>query len=531
MRYIYPAVTSRMLVIMMLIGALITAPLLFFQNDVSAVACTPPATDYGRVTTSANVPSAATYRVWTRMQIPSSTNSTYLLELDGNKCYTVGGAGISANVWTWVSFQNGNQSSRIDVPLTAGAHSMKMIGDKPGVKVDRVVFVSDPNCIPTGLGDNCNVPDDTTAPTTNLTAPTASASVSGSAVAISATVTDAGGVSRAEFYADGLSIASDTSAPYATTWDSTKLANGVHTLSVRGYDLSGNMSASTASVTVKNGDFQEPTTPLNLSAKAISATKVQFSWSASVDNIGVTGYTVYRNSLPVAKVTESTTLYEDTSVAPQTSYSYQVEAFDLAGNRSPLSPTATIVTPAVPDTQPPSQPQGLVGSSAGTSQINLSWSWSTDNVAVTFYDIYRTSLGQTPTKIASITTNTYGDTGLADNTSYTYYVIARDASANISTKSATVTVTTAAEVADLWRISGIVTNAKDSPLADVRISVMIDGVKNITQTNQSGWYAFRTLPNGTYSLTAYKEGFKSVTKKVIVKNDDALKQNFTLQRR
>jgi hypothetical protein len=53
-------------------------------------ACTAPGTDYGAAATSLTAPTTATYRIWTRMMVPDTSNKTYLLELDGGSCFNVG---------------------------------------------------------------------------------------------------------------------------------------------------------------------------------------------------------------------------------------------------------------------------------------------------------------------------------------------------------------------------------------------------------------------------------------------------------
>lgn len=95
-------------------------------------------------------------------------------------------------------------------------------------------------------------------------------------------------------------------------------------------------------------DTSAPSIPGNLTASAASATKVNLAWSASNDNIGVAGYTIYRNNSPLASVGSGVLSYSDTTAAGSTTYNYNVDAFDAAGNHSGLSNTATVTTPAAP---------------------------------------------------------------------------------------------------------------------------------------------------------------------------------------
>src|SRR5687768_5147928 len=73
----------------------------FNSRKVNAAACTAPATDYGSVSMDVTVPEAAVYRIWTRINTPNTSNNTYLLEVDANNCYNVGGSNLQANTWTW----------------------------------------------------------------------------------------------------------------------------------------------------------------------------------------------------------------------------------------------------------------------------------------------------------------------------------------------------------------------------------------------------------------------------------------------
>jgi len=92
-------------------------------------------------------------------------------------------------------------------------------------------------------------------------------------------------------------------------------------------------------------DTTPPTTPANLTAAAITANRIDLAWSASTDNVGVAGYTVTRDGMPLATVAPTATSYSDTAVAPGSTHTYTVSAFDAAGNTSPPSTSATATTP------------------------------------------------------------------------------------------------------------------------------------------------------------------------------------------
>jgi len=98
----------------------------------------------------------------------------------------------------------------------------------------------------------------------------------------------------------------------------------------------------------------------------------------------------------------------------------------------------------VPDTSPPSAPGQLTGSAPNSSEADLSWAASTDNVAVSGYQVFRggTLVGNVPASSL-----TYQDTTVAASATYSYTVKAVDAAANVSAASNSVSVTTPAATA------------------------------------------------------------------------------------
>jgi chitodextrinase len=171
---------------------------------------------------------------------------------------------------------------------------------------------------------------------------------------------------------------------------------------------------------------------------------VNLAWSASTDNIGVAGYNIYRNGSFIS--TSSTNNYPDTGVVGTTSYSYQVSAFDAAGNVSGLSAAVGVTTP---DTIAPSNPSGLSAAPAGYTQINLNWSGSTDTggSGLAGYRIYRNGsyLGQ-------VGSTSHADS-VADGTTHSYYVVAVDGVGNVSGASNSASATTPLALRANWSSS------------------------------------------------------------------------------
>lgn len=95
-----------------------------------------------------------------------------------------------------------------------------------------------------------------------------------------------------------------------------------------------------ASVTV---DTTAPSVPTGVNATATGDTTATISWNPSTDDIGVTGYTVYRGGVSIASGVTSTS-YSDSGLTGSTAYSWTVSAQDAAGNTSAQSSAATATT-------------------------------------------------------------------------------------------------------------------------------------------------------------------------------------------
>ena len=91
---------------------------------------------------------------------------------------------------------------------------------------------------------------DAAAPSLVITSPAAGASLSGSSATLSASASDASGVTAVEFLVDGRLLARDTSAPYSAKWNLRKAAKGVHGITVRATDPLGNSATQSIQVTV-----------------------------------------------------------------------------------------------------------------------------------------------------------------------------------------------------------------------------------------------------------------------------------------
>jgi chitodextrinase len=185
-------------------------------------------------------------------------------------------------------------------------------------------------------------------PTVSLTAPANNATVSGKTVKISATAHDNGAIAQVEIKLDNGTQCKVMKNPYECTWDTTTLANGIHSLSAIATDGAGNTAHSDISVTVNNSnvptDKLPPSVPTGLAA-TVNGTTVTLTWNASIDEqggSGVAGYVVDRDGHEIAHVSDLT--HVDMTMTAKHTYKYSLTAYDNAGNVSKATKQITVKT-------------------------------------------------------------------------------------------------------------------------------------------------------------------------------------------
>ncbi|HBA71842.1 MAG: hypothetical protein A2X82_03335 [Geobacteraceae bacterium GWC2_55_20] len=325
---------------------------------------------------------------------------------------------------------------------------------------------------------------------TDVTPPTAPGNLSASTFALSQTTssvvlmwspaTDNKAVTAYEIYRDGSLIATVATPGYT---DPLVSISTTYLYYVVAMDAAGNRSVpsnqlsvtpnqpslgvvvngqlSTGIIVLPGSDVIAPTAPSSLTATtfALTATtsSVVLSWSPSTDNTAVIGYEVYRNGVRISTVAAPG--YTDPSVASGSTYTYFIMAFDAAGNRS-IASNQLLVTPnqpslgvtvngqlstgiislPIPDVVAPTAPSNLSAVvsavTATTSSVVLSWTPSTDNVAVTGYEVYRNGV-----RISTVTVPGYTEPSVTAGVQYTYFIMAFDAAGNRSIASNQLIVT------------------------------------------------------------------------------------------
>ncbi|MDB9782763.1 DUF5011 domain-containing protein [Winogradskyella sp.] len=272
----------------------------------------------------------------------------------------------------------------------------------------------------------------TTATPPDLEAPTAPSALAVSNISTTgltltwAASSDNVGVAGYEVFQDNASIGTLSATTRAVIGLSPATTYGY---SVRAFDAAGNTSAMTAVLQATTlappPDNEAPSVPLALASGNVGTTSFDVSWSASTDNVGVTGYRIYLDGQALG--TTSNTNYTVNNLSASTVYNVQVSAYDAMDNESGLSQALAVTTNDPPDTQAPSAPQALGAINITTTGMTLQWNASSDNVAVTGYTLFQNGTAQ-----GNYTSTSAVLSGLASATQYTFAVLAYDAAGNNS---------------------------------------------------------------------------------------------------
>ncbi|MFB9689742.1 PQQ-dependent sugar dehydrogenase [Amycolatopsis plumensis] len=224
------------------------------------------------------------------------------------------------------------------------------------------------------------------------------------------------------------------------------------------------------------GDVQPPSPPGTPSLVGVTSTSATIEWTAATDDVGVTGYDVYRDGQLCASTTGALTATCG-NLGPNGSYGFYVNARDAAGNVSQASGTLVVKTPPSDDHTPPSAPSNVHTTAVNSTSIGLAWTASTDDVGVTGYRIYD---GGTQIGTSDTASTTLG--GLTPATAYHLQVRAVDRNGNLSAPST--------PVLDVTTTGG----SSCSP------SQGVCGATQITTDDDVVW-GLTTLPDGTVLYT------------------------------
>ncbi|MEV4135033.1 discoidin domain-containing protein [Dactylosporangium sp. NPDC049742] len=206
---------------------------------------------------------------------------------------------------------------------------------------------------------------------------------------------------------------------------------------------------------VTGGDTQPPSTPANLTSTGKTSSSVSLSWTASTDNVGVTGYQVRQGSAVVG--TTAATSFTVTGLNPSTSYTFTVTAQDAAGNTSAASNGVTVTTDPAPNTnlargKPTSESSHTqVYGSGNAVDGNQDTYWESANSAFPQWlqvDLgSATSIGRIVLKLPAswgARTQTLSVTGSTNGTNFTTLKASADYTFSPSVNTATITFTATA---------------------------------------------------------------------------------------
>jgi fibronectin type 3 domain-containing protein len=215
------------------------------------------------------------------------------------------------------------------------------------------------------------------------------------------------------------------------------------------------------SMVVTPPDKTAPSVPAGLSGGSANPTTVALNWNASTDDVGVAGYNIYRNGAQVG--TTANAYYQDSGLTGATTYTYAVQAFDLANNLSALSSSIQVTTDS---TTPPTTPEDVVATATSVQKVLVTWSPSTDQVGIRDYLVFSglspKTLSQTGETQGTVTQ--YISYALTQGTTYYYGVEAVDNDGNISAMSKIASATTPLP-------PSAPTNLVATPISDSKVSL------------------------------------------------------------
>jgi hypothetical protein len=270
-------------------------------------------------------------------------------------------------------------------------------------------------------------------------------------------------------------------------------------------------------------DKTRPSTPTGLNQTPRSTEQIDLNWTASTDDVGVVGYKVFRNGIQIAA--PATPSYSDMSLAPGTTYSYEVSATDAAGNDSPKSTavTATTFLPP-PDTTAPTV--ALIAPTSGAAisgKIDVK-ATASDNVGVTGVQFLldgnpigpevTTPLTETGGTAAGKVYSVSWDASKVPNGSHALTARAHDAANNpatsaqinvtVDTLGPKVEITSPANNSQVGDLVKITANASDNVGVE-SVQFLVDNVdRGAALTNppyELEWDS-RTVTNGMHTLAA-----------------------------
>ncbi|MGS0525634.1 ThuA domain-containing protein [Zobellia nedashkovskayae] len=248
-------------------------------------------------------------------------------------------------------------------------------------------------------------------------------------------------VKEYRIFQDTLQIGNVNTKSYKVT---DLIAGDSYKFSVAAVDLTGKESkpsnvveVETPLENIQEQDTIAPTVPIGLKASDIQMNSMKLAWNAATDSVGVTNYTIYNDTIFVAKVAD--TLYLLENLEEGTEYSFRVSASDAAENESMRSEALFVST--IEDVETDSivleAPKDLQVAELGSTMASFTWSTENDSIQVSEYTVYVDSV-----LVANTTKPEYVAESLNPNTTYSLSVAVTDNFGNKSNKSDPLNLTT-----------------------------------------------------------------------------------------
>jgi predicted esterase len=247
----------------------------------------------------------------------------------------------------------------------------------------------------------------------------------------------------------------------------------------------------------------------------VSQTQLTLNWTDKANPANnETAFEVYRSTTSgsgyklVAKIAADVRVFENKGLAANTKYYYVIRPVNANG-AGPVSAVASGTTLA--DNVKPTAPLNLTVTTTTATSVSLAWSASTDNVAVTAYDVYVNNVKAYSVGASQLNVVAYG---LTERKVYNFYVVARDAGGNISAPSNQVTAATVNKGINYKYYEGsysVLPNFSTlTPIETGRTANVDISVRNRDVNYAFMWTGFLTIPvTGTYYFaTSSDDGSK-----------------------
>ena len=221
-------------------------------------------------------------------------------------------------------------------------------------------------------------------------------------------------------------VATTTKLSYT---DTTVQPSTEYYYAVQAGDTAGDLSPLSPPVAVTT--YGPPSAPANLTANPTSSSKISLTWSPAVSGgLPISSYHVYAGKSPSTLsqlVVTKNTSYTNTSLSPNTTYYYAVQAADTGNDLSPMSPVVAATTYALPST-----PTNVTATGVSSSEITVTWTASTGSLPIGHYNVLRGTSPGSLSQIGMTSKTTYNDRSVTEGTTYYYSVQAVDSANDTS---------------------------------------------------------------------------------------------------